>query len=350
MAAAITEEKVLQALSRVIDPDLHRDIVSLGMVKNLKIDGDTVAFDYELTTPACPLKEQMRSMAETALREAGMPKFNINMTARVRAGKGMPDKAPIPGVSNIIAVGAGKGGVGKSTVTSNLAVALSMLGARVGLLDADVYGPNMPQMLGVNESPLQQDHKLVPLEAHGIKVMSMGFMLDPDQPVIWRGPMLHGVMKNFLQDVLWGELDYLVVDLPPGTGDVSLSLSQMVPVSGAVMVTTPQEVSLSDVSKAVTMFRKLQIQVLGVVENMSYFLCPHCNERTEIFDHGGGQRLSQEMGIPFLGELPLHSSIRVAGDSGTPVVKREPGSPQSEAFLSLARNLAQQVSVAALKD
>jgi ATP-binding protein involved in chromosome partitioning len=344
----ITEEAVLKALSRVIDPDLQRDIVSLGMVKNLKIQGDEVSFDYELTTPACPLKDKMRSMAEEALKAAGMPKFQIQMTARVRQGKEIPDKAPIPGVSNIIAVGAGKGGVGKSTVTSNLAVALSMLGARVGLMDADVYGPNMPVMMGVNDQPTQMDKKLVPLEAHGVKVMSMGFLLDPDQPVIWRGPMLHGVMKNFVSDVLWGELDYLVVDLPPGTGDVALSLAQMVPVSGAVVVTTPQEVSLADTAKAVAMYKKLQIHVLGLVENMSYYVCPHCQSRDDIFDHGGGRRLATEMSIPFLGEIPMDIGVRLAGDAGTPVVKRAPDSELSKSFLTLAQNLAQQVSVAAL--
>jgi ATP-binding protein involved in chromosome partitioning len=348
MPSQVTEEKVLAALRRVIDPDLQRDIVSLGMVKNLRIEGDELWFDYELTTPACPLKDRMKSMAEEAL--AGVPglrKFNINMTARVRAGKGVPDKAPIPGVANVIAVGAGKGGVGKSTVTSNLAVALHLLGARVGLMDADVYGPNMPLMMGIDSQPEQADGKLVPLEAHGVKVMSMGFLLDPDQPVIWRGPMLHGVMKNFVGDVNWGELDYLVVDLPPGTGDVSQSLSQLVPISGSVVVTTPQEVSLADVSKAVTMFKKLQIPVLGLVENMSWFACPHCSERTEILDHGGGQRLARTMDIPFLGDLPLDTRVRQAGDAGTPVVLRDPGSPISEAFLAIAKNLAQQVSMAA---
>ncbi len=349
MSSQVNEEAVLKALSRVIDPDLHRDIVTLGMVKNLKIENDEVWFDYELTTPACPLKEKMRSMAEEALRGVpGLKAHHINMTARVRTGKGLPDRAPIPGVSNVIAVGAGKGGVGKSTVSANLAVALHMLGARVGLMDADVYGPNMPLMMGVDEAPVMQDKKIVPLENHGVKIMSMGFLLDPDQPVIWRGPMLHSAMTNFVRDVLWGELDYLVVDLPPGTGDVSLSLSQLVPVAGAVLVTTPQEVSLADVAKAATMFRKLQIPILGLVENMSYFICPHCNERTDVFDHGGGRRLTQQMDMPFLGEIPMHPAVRQAGDAGVPIVARHPGSPQSEAFLALARNLAQQVSVAAL--
>ncbi|HVP40321.1 MAG TPA: Mrp/NBP35 family ATP-binding protein [Candidatus Saccharimonadales bacterium] len=351
MSSQVSEEVVLKALSRVIDPDLHRDIVSLGMVKNLRLEDGEVWFDYELTTPACPLKEKMRSMAEEALHGVpGLKAFHINMTARVRAAIGLPQREPIPGVANVIAVGAGKGGVGKSTVSANLAVALGMLGAKVGLMDADVYGPNMPIMMGVDEPPvLTDDKKMVPLESHGVKVMSMGFLLDPEQPVIWRGPMLHSAMTNFVRDVVWGELDYLVVDLPPGTGDISLSLSQLVPISGAVVVTTPQEVSLSDVAKAVTMFRKLQVPVLGVVENMSYFVCPHCNQRTEIFDHGGGRRLSQEMDIPFLAEIPIHAGVRQAGDSGMPVVKRSPGSMQAEAFMELARNLAQQVSMAAMR-
>ncbi|MBI5836132.1 MAG: Mrp/NBP35 family ATP-binding protein [Candidatus Eisenbacteria bacterium] len=350
MSSQVTEEAVLKALSRVIDPDLHRDIVSLGMVKDLKIENDEVWFDYELTTPACPLKEKMRSMAEEALAGVpGLKAHHIKMTARVRSAKGLPDRAEIPGVANIIAVGAGKGGVGKSTVSANLAVALGMLGARVGLMDADVYGPNMPLMMGVDEAPMMEDKKMIPLENHGVKIMSMGFLLDPDQPVIWRGPMLHSAMNNFVRDVKWGELDYLVVDLPPGTGDVSLSLSQLVPVAGAVLVTTPQEVSLADVSKAASMFRKLQIPILGLVENMSYFICPHCNERTDVFDHGGGRRLCEQMDIVLLGEIPMHPAVRQAGDAGTPIVKRNPESPQSEAFLALARNLAQQVSVATLK-
>ena len=350
MSSRVTQEAVLKALSRVIDPDLNRDIVSLGMVKNLRIENEEAWFDYELTTPACPLKDRMRSMAEEALREVpGLKGHHINMTARVRPARGIADRAPIEGVANVIAVGAGKGGVGKSTVSANLAVALAMLGSRVGLMDADMYGPNVPLMMGVDDLPPQQDGKITPLENHGVKVMSMGFLLDPDQPVIWRGPMLHSAVNNFVRDVRWGELDYLVVDLPPGTGDVVLSLSQLVPVAGAIVVTTPQAVSLADVSKAVSMFRKLQIPVLGLVENMSYFLCPHCNERTDIFDHGGGRRLSEEMQIPFLAEIPIHSGVRKAGDSGTPVVKSAPGSPVAEAFMELARNLAQQVSVAALK-
>ena len=279
MPAPPTEAAVLAALSQIQDPDLHRDVVSLGMIKDLEVQGSAVSLKVELTTPACPLKETISKDVEAALRGAGASAVKITWGAQVRSAPGVAAASLTPGVKNIILVGAGKGGVGKSTVAINLAVALAMLGARVGLMDADVYGPNMPVMMGVNDQPTQMDKKLVPLEAHGVKVMSMGFLLDPDQPVIWRGPMLHGVMKNFVSDVLWGELDYLVVDLPPGTGDVALSLAQMVPVSGAVVVTTPQEVSLADTSKAVAMYKKLQIHVLGLVENMSYYVCPHCHER-----------------------------------------------------------------------
>ncbi|PYQ23719.1 MAG: hypothetical protein DMF81_07830, partial [Acidobacteria bacterium] len=249
------------------------------------------------------------------------------------AFRGVGDKAAIEGVKNVVAVGSGKGGVGKSTVAANLALALRGAGASVGLVDADVYGPNIPTMMGAVGTPYAENKKIIPLEAHGVKVMSIGFLIPPDKPVIWRGPMIAGTLKQFLYDVNWGELDYLVVDLPPGTGDVSLSMAQSVPVAGAVVVTTPQGVSVSDVRKAVAMFRQLNIPVLGAIENMSYFVCGHCQERTEIFGHGGGAKMAEDLGIPFLGEVPIDTRVRSGGDEGAPIVVAAPEAPAAQAFI-----------------
>jgi ATP-binding protein involved in chromosome partitioning len=271
------------------------------------------------------------------------------MTADVRARGGF-GRQELPGIRNILAVGAGKGGVGKSTTAVNLAVALHRKGARVGLMDADVYGPNIPQMLGISIQPdVTEDRKIIPPEAHGVKVISMGMLVPPDQAIIWRGPMLHGAVQQFMRDVAWGELDYLVVDLPPGTGDVSLSLSQTVPVAGAVVVTTPQGVSVSDVRKAVGMFRQLNIPLLGVVENMSYFVCGHCSERTEIFGHGGGRRMAEELSVPFLGEVPIDTRVRSGGDEGTPIVAAAPEAPAAVAFQEVAGKVAAQLSIQAMR-
>jgi ATP-binding protein involved in chromosome partitioning len=271
------------------------------------------------------------------------------MTANVRARVALGGEA-LPGVRNIVAVGAGKGGVGKTTVAVNLAVALARDGARVGLMDGDVYGPNVPQMLGLDAQPeVTEANKLIPPEAHGVKVVSMGMLVPPDQALIWRGPMLHSAVQQFLRDVVWGELDYLVVDLPPGTGDVSLSMAQSVPVSGAVLVTTPQGVSVSDVRKAATMFRQLKVPVLGVVENMSHFICGHCGERTEIFGHGGGRAMATEMGLPFLGGVPIETGVRSGGDEGRPIVLVEGESPAAIAFRDVARQVAAQLSIQAAR-
>jgi ATP-binding protein involved in chromosome partitioning len=342
----ISREQVLGALSAVRDPDLHKDIVSLGFVKDVKIAGGDVDFTIELTTPACPVKDQMKSEAEALVRALpGVTAARATMTADVRARGGFGRQA-VPGIRNIIAVGAGKGGVGKSTTAVNLAVALQKKGARVGLMDADVYGPNTPQMLGITRGPEVVGEKtMAPPEAYGIKVISMGMLVPPDQPIIWRGPMLHGAVQQFMRDVAWGELDYLIVDLPPGTGDVSLSMAQSVPVAGAVVVTTPQGVSVSDVRKAVAMFRQLNIPVLGVVENMSYFVCGHCQERTEIFGHGGGARMAEDLGIPMLGEVPIDTRVREGGDEGKPIVAAAPDSAAARAFIEVAGRVAAQVSI-----
>ena len=343
---SVTKEQVLSALRAVQDPDLHKDIVSLGFVKDVQVKGGEVDFTIELTTPACPVKDEMKAQAEALV--AGLPGVvaaRAKMTANVSTRGGM-GRQQIEGIRNIVAVGAGKGGVGKSTTSVNLAVALALKGARVGLLDGDVYGPNIPQMLGIDKTPeVDREKRIIPPEAQGIKVISMGMLVPADQPIIWRGPMLHGAVQQFMRDVSWGELDYLVVDLPPGTGDVALSMAQSVPMAGAVVVTTPQGVSVSDVRKAVGMFRQLSIPVLGVIENMSYFVCGHCQERTEIFGHGGGRRMAEQMEIPFLGEVPIDTRVRSGGDEGKPIVSESPDAPAAKAFLDLASRVAAQVSI-----
>jgi ATP-binding protein involved in chromosome partitioning len=347
---SVTQDEVLAALRTVMDPDLHKDIVTLGFVKNVRIQGGAVDFTIELTTPACPVRDEMKAEAEQKVGALpGVTAARAEMTANVRARGGF-SRQELPGIRNILAVGAGKGGVGKSTTAVNLAVALRRKGARVGLMDCDVYGPNIPQMLGITGQPeVTEERKMVPPEAHGIKVISMGMLVPPDQPVIWRGPMLHGAVQQFMRDVAWGELDYLVVDLPPGTGDVSLSMAQSVPVAGAVVVTTPQGVSVSDVRKAVAMFRQLNIPVLGVIENMSWFECPHCGGKTEIFGRGGGEKMATDLMIPFLGAVPIDTRVRSGGDEGQPIVAAAPDAPAARAFVELAGKVAAQVSIQAMK-
>lgn len=346
----VQPDAVLQALRVVQDPDLGRDIVSLGFVKELRVEGGQVSFEVELTTPACPVKEQMHDQAVSAVSAIdGVTGVKVSMTSNVRA-VASPDagRAPIPGVKNIIAVGAGKGGVGKSTVAVNLALALSNYGGRVGMIDADVYGPNIPIMLGVRTQLETDGKKIVPAEKYGISIVSMGFLTQDETPIIWRGPMLHGVVQQFFREVRWNELDYLVVDMPPGTGDVALSLSQTVPVSGAVVVTTPQVVSVADSRRAVAMYKKLNVPMLGLVENMSHFVCPSCEHESDIFGKGGGELAAEEMAIPFLGRIPVYQPVREGGDTGNPIVLAEPESVAARAFLDVAERTAAQVSIAAL--
>ena len=347
----ISEHVVLDALKVVKDPDLHQDIVTLGFVKNLRIDGGKVAFTIELTTPACPVKEQMRDQATAAVKAiSGVTAVDVEMSASVRA-VAAPDagRAPVDGVKNIIAVGAGKGGVGKTTVAVNLAIALAQCGSRVGMIDGDIYGPNVPIMLGIKTQLTTDGKKIVPAEQYGLQVISMGFMTSDDAPVIWRGPMLHGALQQFFREVRWKELDYLVVDLPPGTGDVALSLSQTVPTAGAIVVTTPQQVSLSDSRRAVRMYQKLNIPTLGIIENMSHFVCPSCSHESDIFGHGGGQTLAESLGVPFLGRIPIYQPIREGSDKGIPLVTSDPGSPAGKAFMAAAERVAAEISIASYK-
>src|SRR4051812_48447022 len=349
---AVSEATVLDALRSIRDPDLHKDIVALKFVKDLRIDAaGRVAFTIELTTPACPVKDQMRDQAQAAV--AGIPGVSgvdVQMTAQVRQAMG-PDlnKAPVPGVRNIIAVGAGKGGVGKTTVAVNLAIALSQAGSRVAMIDGDIYGPNVPIMLGIRTQLTTDGQKIVPAEQYGIQLVSMGFLTQDDAPVIWRGPMLHGVIQQFFREVAWRDIDYLIVDLPPGTGDIALSLSQSVPVAGAVVVTTPQTVSLADTRRAIKMYEKLNVPPLGLVENMSHFICPACQTESDIFGKGGGQTLAAEMGVSFLGRIPLYEPIRIGGDTGVPIVVGEPKSAAAAAFRAAASQLAAQLSISSFK-
>jgi ATP-binding protein involved in chromosome partitioning len=351
MSTALTEAAVLDALKIVRDPDLNRDIVSLKFVKNVRIDGGRVAFSIELTTPACPVKDQMREQARAAVAALpGVTAVEVEMTAQVRS-TASPEtgKAPVPGVKNIIAVGAGKGGVGKTTVAVNLALALSQSGGRVALIDGDIYGPNVPIMLGIHTQLTTDGTKIVPAEQYGIQLVSMAFLTGDDSPVIWRGPMLHGVIQQFFREVRWDAIDYLIVDMPPGTGDIALSLSQTVPVSGSVVVTTPQTVSLADTRRAVRMYQKLNIPALGLVENMSHFVCPSCQHESDIFGKGGGEALAKELSVPFLGRIPIYEPIRIGGDTGVPIVIGDQKSGAARAFRSAAEQLAAQLSIASYR-
>ena len=345
----ITKESVLQALKQVQDPDFHKDIVTLGFVKEVTVREGKVTVVIELTTPACPFRNQMKDQAHEAVAALpGVKEVEVTMTSNVRSGE-LTQQEPemLPEVKNIIAVASGKGGVGKSTVSANLALALAQTGAKVGLLDADIYGPTIPTLMGIKNPQVRQseDHFLVPLEQYGVKIMSMGFFLPPDKAAVLRGPMLDKLLTQFLGDVAWGELDYLVIDLPPGTGDVQLSICQKIMMTGALVVSTPQDVALSVAQRAIFMFRQLNTPILGLVENMSYYLCSHCGQREEIFGTGAVKRASQDLNLPFLGEIPLATNIRACSDAGKPVVFSDPDSPQAKAFVQVAQNLAAQISI-----
>jgi len=340
--SGVTKAQVLVALSKVMDPEIQKDLVSLKMIKDIEITGSQVNFTVELTTPACPLRNQIQNDAKNAvLALDGVDEVNVKMGARVQADEKIKDLS----IKNIIAVGSGKGGVGKSTIAVNLAVALAKLGAKVGLMDADIYGPNVPMMMGVTAlPPTPQNKKIQTAEAFGVKIMSIGFMVATGQPLIWRGPMLHSAIKQFLMDVDWGDLDYLIVDLPPGTGDVQLSLVQTVPLSGGVVVTMPQQVSFDDAARAVSMFKKLEVPILGVVENMSFLEMPDGSLR-KIFGEGGGEQLARIASAPLLSSIPTDEINRSGGDLGNPVVATEPESPGAKALLSLAESVAARMSL-----
>ncbi len=344
----ITPEAVLSALSRVMDPELGKDLVTLNMVRNVAVSEGRVSLDLVLTTPACPKKAEMRTAVEEAVRAVpGVAAVDVRVSADVKAPRNpMEGRRPVAGVRNVLAVASGKGGVGKSTLSANIAVALHESGARVGLLDADIYGPSVPTLLNLKGHKLTgEDDMILPAERDGLKVLSIGFMLADDSPVIWRGPMLMKALDQFLHGTRWGELDYLVIDLPPGTGDVQLSLVQMTPVAGAIVVTTPQDLALIDVKKAVRMFEKVGVPILGVVENMSYFICPSCSGRSEIFGHGGAEETCRAMGLRFLGEVPLEVELREASDAGEPLVLRAPESPAAQAIEKAASEAAAALAV-----
>ncbi len=347
-----TPQQVLAALRPIIDPDFGKSIVDLGFVKNLRVDGGKVAFTIELTTPACPVKAEFeRSAKECVAALPGVTEVAVTMTSDTRGRAASAPKsegAVLPGVRNTIAVASGKGGVGKSTTAVNLALALCQSGASVGILDADVYGPSLPLLMGVHKRPESAGKRILPVEAYGMKLMSMGFFIGENSPVIWRGPMVHGLIRQFLADVEWGELDYLVIDMPPGTGDAALTLTQQAPISGAVIITTANDLSVIDARKGLKMFEKVDVPVLGIVENMSYFVPPDLPDRRYyIFGKDGGKRVADELAVDFLGEVPIEPRVAEGGDIGRPIVVHAPDSPAAAAFRELAGRVARKLSVLA---
>lgn len=355
MSVKLSEQSVLEVLQPVQDPELQKSLVDLNMIRNVKIIDGQVSFTLVLTTPACPLREFIVEDCQKAVRTLpGVKDVTVEVTAETPQQKSLPDRQGIDGVKNIIAISSGKGGVGKSTVAVNVAVSLAAAGAKVGLLDADIYGPNAPTMLGLSEAQVMvrqgtQGEVLEPAFNHGVKLVSMAFLIDKDQPVIWRGPMLNGVIRQFLYQVQWGDLDYLIVDLPPGTGDAQLTMVQAVPMAGAVIVSTPQTVALLDARKGLKMFQQMNVPVLGIVENMSYFIPPDLPDKQyDIFGSGGGEKTSQELGVPLLGCVPLEIGLREGGDTGLPIVVGSPDSASAKALRAIAQKIAGKVSVAAL--
>jgi len=349
MFNSVNKDQIMAALSKVQEPELHKDLVTLNMIRDLRVNGGKVQFTIVLTTPACPLRSKIEAEARQAvLAVPGVKQVEIKMESNVPSDGRQRGLLSLP-IRNAIAVGSGKGGVGKTTIAVNTAVVLAQSGARVGLLDADIYGPNTPTMMGIKQLPPAKDGKLVPAEAYGVKVMSIGFLVKPDQPLIWRGPMLHSAIRQFLTDVAWGELDYLIIDLPPGTGDAGLSLAQSLPLSGGVIVTLPQQVSLEDARRGLEMFRQLEVPVLGVIENMSFLELPD-GTRMDIFGTGGGEQLALDTGVPFLGSIPIAASVRTGGDDGQPVVVSQPDSVVAQALRAVAETIAAKVSVAAMNN
>ncbi|TLY09321.1 MAG: Mrp/NBP35 family ATP-binding protein [Thaumarchaeota archaeon] len=346
----VSVDQILQTLGTVIDPDLKKDIVSMGMIKDLEINGNALKFTLELTTPACPFNDQIEQDVRNAVSTIKeISKVDIKVTARVMEGRALSIDEMLPTVKNIIGIASGKGGVGKTTVAVNLALALSQTGAKVGVLDADIYGPSVPLMLGMGKSVMEVDNnKLQPAETHGLKVVSFGFFADQEhQAAIYRGPIISGILKQFIVDTNWTDLDYLIVDLPPGTGDIPLTLAQTIPITGIVVVTTPQEVASNVAVKAFGMFQKLNIPIMGVIENMSYFKCPNCDANHHIFGKGGAKKMSEKYNLPFLGEIPLNPGIMAGSDTGRPVLVTDPNSPHAQSFMTVAKNVAARCSVIA---
>ncbi|MGL5075364.1 MAG: Mrp/NBP35 family ATP-binding protein [Waterburya sp.] len=348
-------KSILEALRPVQDPELQKSLVELNMIRNVAVDNGKVSFTLVLTTPACPLREFIVEDCQTAVKKLpGVDTVDVEVTAETPQQKSLPDRTSVPGIKNIIAISSGKGGVGKSSVAVNVAVALAAKGSKVGLLDADIYGPNAPNMFGLNDAKIavkqsSQGEILEPAFNHGVKLVSMAFLIDPDQPVIWRGPMLNGIIRQFLYQVEWGELDYLIVDMPPGTGDAQLTMAQAVPMAGAVIVTTPQTVSLIDARRGLKMFQQLGVNVLGIVENMSYFIPPDMPDKNyDLFGSGGGEKTAQELNIPLLGCVPLEIALREGGDRGIPIVIAQPDSASAQALNAIAEQIAAKVSIAAL--
>jgi ATP-binding protein involved in chromosome partitioning len=343
-----TVDQVLTSLRKVVDPELHKDIVSMGMIKDLAITDEKVSFTLELTTPACPFNDDIEQDVRAAISDIGVQNLDLKVTARVMEGRAISMDELIPDVKNIIAVASGKGGVGKTTIAVNLALALGQTGAKIGLLDADIYGPSVPLMLGAEADPQVLKNKIQPPNVEGIKVISMGFFYEQSQQAgIYRGPIVSGIIKQFLTDVEWGSLDYLIIDLPPGTGDAPLTMAQTIPVTGIIIVTTPQDVAMNVAVKALGMFSKLNVPIVGVIENMSYLQCPHCSEHISVFGKGGGQKISEKFGIPFLGEIPLSPQIMEGSDKGKPVIVSDPDSIQANALRKVAKTIAGRISVIA---
>jgi ATP-binding protein involved in chromosome partitioning len=352
MPTTVLPDAVRSALSHIVDPDLRKDLVSLNFVKDLSIEAGRIAFTIEIATPLSPSKAHLAEQARAAVAAIeGVETVDVRLTSQVRSATAPEHgRPPLPGVKNVIAVGAGKGGVGKTTVSVNLALALAKAGARVGILDGDIYGPNVPLMLGLQAELATDGQHIRPAEKYGLQIVSMGFLTGEDNAVIWRGPMVHSAIQQFFRDVGWRDLDYLIIDMPPGTGDVALSLSQTVPVAGAIVVTTPQQVSLADTRRAVRMYQKLSIPTLGIVENMSYYACPNCHHESGIFGYGGGEQMATSFDVPFLGRLPVYQPISLGSDRGIPIVVAEPDSAAARAFAQVAERSASQVAIAAYRN
>jgi ATP-binding protein involved in chromosome partitioning len=352
MPTTVLPDAVRSALSHIVDPDLRKDLVSLNFVKDLSIEAGRIAFTIEIATPLSPSKAHLAEQARAAVAAIeGVETVDVRLTSQVRSATAPEHgRPPLPGVKNVIAVGAGKGGVGKTTVSVNLALALAKAGARVGILDGDIYGPNVPLMLGLQAELATDGQHIRPAEKYGLQIVSMGFLTGEDNAVIWRGPMVHSAIQQFFRDVGWRDLDYLIIDMPPGTGDVALSLSQTVPVAGAIVVPTPQQVSLADTRRAVRMYQKLSIPTLGIVENMSYYACPNCHHESGIFGYGGGEQMATSFDVPFLGRLPVYQPISLGSDRGIPIVVAEPDSAAARAFAQVAERSASQVAIAAYRN